>query len=171
MQQQDYDYARYEKIIRKLLDSMLRDPDNLEIGENISDIPQVKIIFDGYGYDEETDTEGGDTSSESYAVFIHRDAGSSLDWSFPEHDMTPWALIHRPKEEICIHVWYDVVRDVWDIRALEEVDNDEHSYTSIMAVLEQLYEWYFADYDQESESSDSVADTPHSPLDWPFAKK
>ena len=45
----EYDYDRYEEIMRKLLNDMLRDPDWLEIGENISDIPEVKIIFDGYG--------------------------------------------------------------------------------------------------------------------------
>jgi hypothetical protein len=44
----EYDYVRYEKILLRLLGTMWRDPDDLNIGENISDQPEVKIIFDGY---------------------------------------------------------------------------------------------------------------------------
>ena len=56
----------------------------------------VKIIFDGYGYNEETDIED-DTNQLSFAVFVHK---TSLTEDFPEHEQTPWALIHRPKEEV-----------------------------------------------------------------------
>ena len=55
---EEIDYDRYNEIIQKLLDVMWRDPDELEIGENISDISEVKIIFDGYGdLEEEIDGE------------------------------------------------------------------------------------------------------------------
>ena len=53
-----YDYERYNQIIQKMLDVMWRDPDELEIGEDISDLPEVKIIFDGHGdLEEEIDGE------------------------------------------------------------------------------------------------------------------
>jgi len=75
----DYDYQRYEQVIIELLKASWRDPDDLEIGRDISDQPEVKIIFDGYGDLEDTDedgeyryTEGGNTNMESYAIFIHR---------------------------------------------------------------------------------------------------
>ena len=41
----DYDYSRYEEILIEMLKTSWRDPDDLEIGRDISDIPEVKIIF------------------------------------------------------------------------------------------------------------------------------
>ena len=55
----EIDYTRYYEIMEKFVNDMLRDPDYLEIGENISDIPEIKIIFDGYGA-LETEDENGD---------------------------------------------------------------------------------------------------------------
>ena len=117
---EEFDYNRYEEIILKMLDVMWRDPDELEIGEDISDLPEVKIIFDGYGdlEDEDEDgeyryTEGGNKNMESYAIFLHKGILTEEEFSFPEHEQTPWALIHRPKEEICIYAWYDVENEEW----------------------------------------------------------
>ena len=36
--------------------------------------------------------------------------------------MTPWALIHRPKEEVCIYVWYDENAD--DVEVIPFEDNN-----------------------------------------------
>ena len=101
----EVDYSRYDEILLKILEDMARDPDDLNIGENISDTPEVKIIFDGYG-DLETEDEngeyvyeeGGNTNMESYAIFIHKNSGKE-GFVFPEHDLTPWGLVHRPDEE------------------------------------------------------------------------
>jgi hypothetical protein len=54
----------------------------------------------------------------SFAVFVHKD---SLTNEFPPHEQTPWALIHRPKEEVCIYVWYDENTD--DIEVIPFEDN------------------------------------------------
>lgn len=152
----DYNYERYEMILTAMLNSMWRDPDELEIGENISDLPEVKIIFDGFGDLDEEDLdgeyryiEGGNTNMESYAIFIHKDALTE-DFEFPEHEMTPWALIHRPKEEICIYAWYDVANDVWEILPLEERINDDCAMNEqdVMAILEGLYKKYFNESDE-----------------------
>ena len=74
----DYDYARYNEILTKMLEGSWRDPDDLEIGRDISDLPEVKITFEGYGDLEDEDengeyryTEGGNKNMESYAIFIH----------------------------------------------------------------------------------------------------
>ena len=95
-------------------------------GDDSGDAPfGVKIIFDGYAdletYDENNEyvyEEGADTTVMSFAVFVHKD---SLDNEFPPHEQTPWALIHRPKEEVCIYVWYDESTD--DIEVIPFEDN------------------------------------------------
>ena len=127
----DIDYDRYNEILQHMLDGMWRDPDDLEIGRDISDLPEVKIIFDGYG-DLETEDEdgnyvykeGGNTNMESYAIFIHKDTAKP-DFIFPEHELTPWALIHRPKEEVCIWVWYDAETDEVDVIPYEDNSSTE----------------------------------------------
>lgn len=147
----DYDYERYEELIVEQLEAMWRDEDELEIGEDISSVEQVKIIFDGHGDLEDEDengeyryTERGDKNMESYAIFIHKDALKE-GFIFPEHELTPWALIHRPKEEICIYAWYDVANDSWDILPLEDRIESDCVMTeeNVMAILEGLHEAYF----------------------------
>ena len=46
----EYDYQRFDQIIKLLLESAwIRHDEELEIGEDVSDQKEVKIIFDGYG--------------------------------------------------------------------------------------------------------------------------
>lgn len=152
----DYDYNLYVAILEGMLNIMWRDSDNLEIGENISDLAEVKIIFDGYGDLEDEDengeyryTEGGNTDMESYAIFIHKDALTE-DFAFPEHEMTFWALIHRPKEEVCIYAWYDVANNEWSINSLEETSDHSMTNAEVMAILKGLNEKYsLADFSDE----------------------
>ena len=141
---EEIDYERYHVIIQKLLDVMWRDPDELEIGEDISDIPEVKIIFDGYGDLETEDDyiERGNKNMESYAIFIHKDSGKE-NFQFPEHELTPWALIHRPEEEVCIYAWYDVEADEWSINSLGETSEHKMTDKQVMKVLETLDKRYF----------------------------
>ena len=77
----------------------------------------VKIIFDGYGYNEETNTED-DLNSISFAVFVHKDSLNGRE--FPEHEQTFIALIHRPGDEVCIHCWYTVSDDRVDVIPFED---------------------------------------------------
>lgn len=150
---EEYDYDRYEQILQRLLDTMWYDPDELEIGENISDVSDVKIIFDGHG-DLETEDENGEyvylekgnTNMESYAIFIHRDAAKEDDWEFPEHDVSPWCLIHRSDEEVCIYAWHDLEENTWTINSLEETSDHEMTNTEVMEVLERIWTRYFADF-------------------------
>jgi len=140
----EYDYEVFERCLKHLLHSMWRVPDCLKIGENISDVSEVKIIFDGYGYNEETD-EQDNKNLESYAIFIHKDSLTE-DFEFPEHDTTPWALIHRPKEEVCIFAWHDVTEDTWGMQMLEEiVENTTMKEDDVMRILLGLEEKYFAE--------------------------
>ena len=101
------------------------DDDHLYPGNDSGDTPfGVKIIFDGFG-DLETDddyVEGGNKSMKSFAVFVHK---NSLTEEFPPHELTPWALIHRPKEEVCIYVWYDENEDDVEIIPFEDNNSTE----------------------------------------------
>ena len=169
----DYDYSRYNKILLAMLEAMWRDPDDLEIGRDISDLPEVKIIFDGYGDLEETDEngdyiatkEGGHTNMESYAIFIHKNALQE-DFMFPEHELTPWALIHRPKEEVCIYAWYDVEADDWTINALEETSDHDMTNIEVMNILDGLYELYYLPWEGKF-TTDPETGLPN----WPFPLK
>jgi hypothetical protein len=151
----DYDYERYNNILNAFLDCSWRDPDDLQIGVDISDIPEVKITFEGYG-DLETEDEngeyvyeeGGNKNMESYAIFIHKDALEE-NFEFPEHDVFAFTfgrmIQHRPAEEVCIYAWYDVETDYWEILQLEDrIDQDNKmNEKDVMRILEGLYQKYF----------------------------
>jgi hypothetical protein len=112
--------------------------DDLEPGNNSGDAPfGVKIIFDGYGYDEETNDEQGNKNMMSFAVFVHKD---SLTEEFPPHELTPWALIHRPKEEVCIWVWYDVEHDEFDIIPFEDNNSTELDHDFLVDLIFKIQE-------------------------------
>lgn len=167
----DYDYSRYNKILLAMLEAMWRDPDDLEIGRDISDLPEVKIIFDGYG-DLETEEDGeykyverGNTNMESYAIFIHKNALQE-EFVFPEHEMTPWALIHRPKEEVCIYAWYDVESNDWSINGLEETSEHDMTNEEVMNILDGLYDLYFKPWEGKF-TTDPETGLPN----WPFPQK
>ena len=170
----DYDYSRYEKVLIEMMKSSWRDPDDLEIGRDISDLPEVKIIFDGYGdLEEEINgeykyTEGGNKNMESYAIFIHKDALVE-EFIFPEHDsyaFTFGSLIqHRPKDEVCIYAWYDVENDSWDILPLEDRLSKDNSMNEddVMKILDGLYDLYFKPWEGK------FANDPNTGLPiWPF---
>ena len=146
----ELDYDLYYRVIQLLIDTMWRDSEDLEIGRDISDIPAVKIIFDGYGDLEDEDengeyryTEGGNKNMESYALFIHRDSAQP-DFVFPEHELSPWCLIHRPAEEVCIHIWYDVEHDEWSINSLDETMEHEMTDEEVIEILKSLESQWFA---------------------------
>ncbi len=146
----ELDYDLYYRVVQLLIDTMWRDQEDLEIGRDISDIPAVKIIFDGYGDLEDEDengeyryTEGGNKNMESYALFIHKDSAQP-DFVFPEHELSPWCLIHRPAEEVCIHIWYDVENDDWSINSLDETMEHELTDEEVIEILKSLESQWFA---------------------------
>ena len=154
MSDYEYDYKRFDDIIVSLMNVSWRDPDELEIGRDISDISEIKIIFDGYGDLEDEDEngeyryeEGGNKNMESYAIFIHKDSAQE-DFIFPEHESFSFTfgsmIQHRPAEEVCIYAWYDVENDTWDILPLEErVEDTDLTVEQVMGILETLNKRYF----------------------------
>ena len=152
----EYDYQRFDQIIKLLLESAWIDHDEeQEIGEDVSDQPEVKIIFDGYGDLEDEDengeyryTEGGNKNMQSYAIFLHKDALTE-NFVFPEHDVYQFTfggmIQHRPAEEVCIFAWYDVESGEWDILPLEDRLSEDNSMDEedVMRILEGLHQKYF----------------------------
>jgi hypothetical protein len=86
------------------------DTDDLQIGENISTHPAIKIAFDGYGED---DDGVEDLDRESYVVYIHRDAATP-GFVFPEHERTAWAIVQRPADEVSHTVWFNAAEGHFD---------------------------------------------------------
>ena len=171
----EYDYVQYEKILKLMLEGSWRDPEDLDIGRDISDLPEVKIIFDGYGDLEDTDengdyryTEGGNKNMESYAIFIHKDALVD-EFIFPEHDVFAFTfgsmIQHRPAEEVCIFAWYDVENNSWDILPLEDILTEDNSMDDedVMKILEGLYDLYYKPW----EGKFGTDPTTGLPV-WPF---
>jgi hypothetical protein len=156
----------FEELLQHHLDAMYHDSDEgSEIGENVSSVEEMKIIFDGYG-DLETDDEyieGGNKNMKSFAVFIHKDALTE-GFVFPEHDMTPWALIHRPSEEVCIWVWHDVENNEWEILPLEErLEDTELNSEQVMTIMKELHDRYFKMNDEPA-----FEVRPKDNSSWPF---
>lgn len=152
----EYDYQRYDQIVKLLLESAwVRHDEALEIGEDVSDQPEVKIIFDGYGdlEDEDEDgeyrySEGGNMNMQSFAIFIH-DNALTEGFVFPPHDTYSFTfgrmIQHRPDEEVCIFAWYDVESAEWDILPLEDRLSEDNSMDveDVMRILEGLHQKYF----------------------------
>jgi hypothetical protein len=125
------DYSEVvEGWIRDFINTMDEDDDSLYPGNDSGYKPNgVKIIFDGFGileYEDENGNyvceENGDKNIMSFAVFVHK---NSLTEEFPPHEITPWALIHRPKEECCIYAWFNRDDDVVDIIPFEDNNSTE----------------------------------------------
>jgi hypothetical protein len=154
------DYSEIvEGWVREFISTM-DDGDDLEPGNDSGDAPfGVKIIFDGYGYDEETDEENGNKNMLSFAVFVHK---NSLTEEFPPHELTPWALIHRPKEEVCIWVWYDAETDEVDIIPYEDNNSTELDHEFVNQLIFDIYKRDRDGNDYDSDSSESLS------TKWPF---
>ena len=128
----DRDYSEVvEGWLREFISTM--DDGHLRPGNDSGDSPfGVKIIFDGYGENEDG-TE--DLNTESFAIFVHK---NSLVNEFPEHDQTPWALIHRPKEEVCIWAWYEKDSDEVTIIPFEENNSTELDHNFIVETIFEI---------------------------------
>ena len=117
--------------LREFISTM--DDGHLRPGNDSGDSPfGVKIIFDGYG---ENDDGEEDLNTESFAIFVHK---NSLNEEFSEHEQTPWALIHRPKEEVCIWAWYENDSDEVTIIPFEENNSTELDHDFVTKLIFEI---------------------------------
>lgn len=110
-----------EKWVRTFIKTM--DKGDLEAGDDSGTAPfGVKIIFDGYGTN---DDDNVDKNNLSFAIFVHKD---SLTKKFKEHDSSQFAfggVRHiRPKEECIINGFYDKKTDVAEVPTMIEDETD-----------------------------------------------
>lgn len=149
------DYSEtIEGWVRDFISTM--DEEDLEPGNRSGDEPPgVKIIFDGYG---ENDDGEPNFDIMSFAVFVHKD--SLKTGEFPEHDFTPWALIHRPKEECCIYVWYDVVSDSVEVIPFEDNNSTNMDPEEVKEIIFGIQKEYYGNGDENTTDGDPSA--------WPF---
>jgi hypothetical protein len=149
----EYDYAKFEEYLIKILEKSQWDG-TLDIGEDLSPIPGIKVAFDGYG-DLETQNEDGEyehvehgnTNMESYAIYIHKDS-AKRGFVFPEHDTYSFTfgnmVQHRPDEEVCLFAWHEFIDDetgwTWHIIPLEDRLSEDNSLTAeqVMEILEVI---------------------------------
>jgi len=156
------DWDRFGNLIEKHLDcsdAAFIHPDDLEIGENISPFPEIKLTFEGFG-DLETENEdgeyiyeeGGNQDMRSFAVFIHKNSHKE-GFEFPEHEVAAFTfgrmIMHRPKEELHIYAWYDVNATEWYI-VTEGVNPGKGEMTAKQAlkILEVLDKRYWSEDDE-----------------------
>ena len=126
-----------DEILEYFLEEARTEADSFEVGEDISTIHELKIIFDGFAED---DNGEEDQSNESYALFIHKDA-LNKNFVFPKHEVSPWSLVHRPDQEIWLHAWYDTTDNYWTLPddLNDSIDNKNLSVELFEDILTTLY--------------------------------
>jgi len=135
----------YEEIIEIWLREFIHTMDEglLAPGNRSGDeLPGVKIIFDGYGYNEDTKADD-DKNIMTFTIFIHKD---SLSGQFPEHEETGLALIHRPKEEVSIKAIYDVSEDYIEVIPFEDADSTQLDHQFIYELINDIHQEYYGEY-------------------------
>ena len=128
-----------EKWIRTFINTMNSDVKDgyAKPGEDFGEIPKgIKIIFDGYGYNEETNQDD-DVNMLSFAVFIHK---NSLVEYFPPHESNFNMIIHRPSEECYINVWYTVKDDYINVLPFEDMNNTELDHKFLIDLIFKIEE-------------------------------
>lgn len=170
----DEQLERLEKLCQHVVDEMFypNDYHGWERGEDYSDTPGIKCIFEQYG-DLETEDEdgeyvyeeGGNKDMRCYAIFIHKDSKTE---EFPEHDTAYRLIIHRPKEEVCIYAWYDVKNKSWEFPNLWDCDS-QMGEDVLMDVVDYFIENHCYDYDEDVQLDDEEDAPPTNPSAWPFS--
>lgn len=115
-----FDKNRFNQLMNDIVTSLWRYPDELVIGEDISDYKGVKVIFNNFGWNE-TSQKYDDESIEEYLIFIHKDSGID-GFEFPEHEASPFGIVHRPKQEVAVRAWFYKNTE----RSEQEVEDDEN---------------------------------------------
>ena len=128
-----------EKWVRAFINTMNSDVKEgfAKPGEDFGDVPKgIKIIFDGYGYNEQTDQDD-DLNMLSFAVFVHK---NSLAEYFPPHESNFNMIIHRPSEECYINVWYTVKDDYINVLPFEDMNNTELDHKFLIDLIFKIEE-------------------------------
>lgn len=126
-----------DEMLEYFLEDARTEADSFVVGEDISPIPELKIIFDGFAED---DNGEEDQSNESYALFIHKDA-LKKGFVFPKHESGVWTVIHRPDEEVCLSAWYNANENYWTLPDdwKDSISNKKLTVELFEDILSKLY--------------------------------
>lgn len=126
-----------DEMLEYFLEDARTEADSFVVGEDISPIPELKIIFDGFAED---DNGEEDQSNESYALFIHKDA-LKKGFVFPKHESGGWTVIHRPDEEVCLSAWYNANENYWTLPDdwKDSISNKKLTVELFEDILSKLY--------------------------------
>jgi hypothetical protein len=132
--------ATRDEILSFLLLKAIYSDENREVqGENISPFPEVKIIFEQYGLDDDDEL---DTSQKCYSIFIHKDSGHK-NFCFPIHESAFGQIVHRGDEEVYFRAWYDNSENSLSLNDTHEaISESEISPEEIDDVIVKLYSRY-----------------------------
>ena len=131
--------TRDEMLSFLLLEAIYSDENREVRGENISPFPEVKIIFEQYGLD---DDDEADTSQQCYSIFVHRNSGTKK-FSFPLHESAFGLIVHRGGQEVYFRAWYDNNENSLSLNDTDEaISESEISPDEIDEVIVNLYSRY-----------------------------
>ena len=130
---------RDEMLSFLLLEAIYSDKNRESRGENISPFPEVKIIFEQYGLDNDDEE---DTSQKCYSIFVHKNSGT-IKFSFPHHESAFGQIVHRGDEEVYFRAWYDNSENSLSLNDTHEaISESEISPEEIDEVIVNLYSRY-----------------------------
>jgi len=127
------------EIVEQLMEDAREIVEELEYNEDISPVPELKIMFNGFGDDDELG-EGADTNIETYYLFVDKDCLED-GFSFPEHDLSNGSIIHR-NNEVRIVAIYNVDEEFWDIN-FPEIDDPALDEEELSNTLEEIYRRHY----------------------------
>ena len=132
--------ATRDEMLSFLLLKAIYSDENREVrGENISPFPEVKIMFEEYGID---DDDEEDTSQKCYSIFVHKNSGKKK-FSFPPHESAFDLIVHRGDEEVYFRAWYDNSENSLSLNDTHEaISESEISPEEIDEVIVNLYSRY-----------------------------
>ncbi len=128
----------YEDIVKSWVENFYQTMDysNPYPGDRSGDEPNgVKIIFDGYGYNEETN-EDDDESVLIFNVFIHKE--STNDSEYPELKEAEFDT-YKPDQEVRIIVNYYLDSNSFQVLPFEEGDT-ELDHEEIYKIIDALWQ-------------------------------
>jgi hypothetical protein len=131
--------TRDEMLSFLLLEAIYSDENREVRGENISPFPEVKIIFEQYGLD---DDDEADTSQKCYSIFVHKNSGEKK-FNIPPHEDAFGLIVHRPDQEVYFRAWYDNSEDSLSLNDTDEaISESEISPEEIDEVIFNIYSRY-----------------------------
>lgn len=128
------------EIIERLMEDAREIVEELEYNEDISPVPELKIMFNGFGDDDELG-EGADTNIETYYLFVHKDCLEDC-FSFPEHELSRGSIVHGDKEVRIVAI-FNVEEEFWDINFPEAEDpalDEEELSNTLGEIYRRHYE-------------------------------